>query len=666
VNSPSPLRLGIVAVVMVSLFVALLARMWTLQILDAEQYTEVSQSNRIRVITEEAPRGRILDVTGRVVVDNRTSRVVTIARETFAALGADEQRELLGSLAAELTAAGVPTKLSRLERIVVDPQFDPLQPVPVAIDVPEELEIFLVERSADFPGVAVRRESVRSYPYGSAAAHVVGYVGRISQEEFAIAQEAADTGQVPDGAGVVARAAVDKPYQPDSGVGLTGIERAYEAELRGIPGRRTVEIDSAGTPVRDLEVRLPVPGNDVQLTLDIEMQRVAEAELAAQLESMRGSVAGGAAPAGAVVMADPNNGDLRVMASYPTFDPADFVNGISSDRYEALTGGKPTENPLPNRALSGQYAPGSTFKPITAWGALAQDLIDPQATINDPGFYYVGGCGGPGCRRTNDGGEVLGPVDVTRSLTRSSNVFYYWIGDSFWSARETRGDLFQQWLGDIGFGQATNMGLPGEAAGVVPGPQWKAATWEALPDDQRSLGDPTWYPGDEASLAIGQGDLLVTPVQMSMAFGAIANGGTLYRPHVVARVLTPGETADDPEAGVVNAPEVIRTLPMEAQWRQAIVAGMAGVTQDPSGTAAQAFAGWDSAAWPVAAKTGTAEVQGRTASSVFGAFGPVRDPEIVAFAVLEEAGYGGAAAAPMVRRILDGYLGTRDPASVDD
>jgi penicillin-binding protein 2 len=261
---------------------------------------------------------------------------------------------------------------------------------------------------------------------------------------------------------------------------------------------------------------------------------------------------------------------------------------------------------------------------------------------------------------------VLGTVDITRSLTRSSNVFYYWLGDRFWGARSERGDLFQERLAELGLGEPTGIGLPGEAAGVIPGPAWKQALWESLPDDQRSLGDPMWYPGDEASLAIGQGDLLVTPLQMAMAFGVFANGGTLYQPQVVERVLPPGESATDPDAGVKVEPVVVREVSMEPAWLEVIVRGMTGVTQDPSGTAARAFEGWDSVAWPVAAKTGTAEVQGRTASSVFGAFAPVGDPEVVAFAVLEEAGYGGAAAGPMVRRIFDGYLGGASAATVDD
>lgn len=658
------LRLSIIGIIAVSLFVAMFARLAFLQFVDNDRYAAVSESNRVRVISEDAPRGRILDVAGRVIVDNRISRVVTIERDQLAELDEAERAALLERLATELTAFGAPTKVTRLERRLADVQYDPLQPVPVAIDVPEEFEVFLAERSAEFPGVGVRRESVRSYPYGQAAAHLVGYVGRISAEELEVARSTAtlvaDGGAVAEDAGVVARSAAVKPYQPDSGVGRAGFERAYEDRLRGVPGRRTVEVDASGTPVRTVDTVPAVPGDDVQLTIDIELQKEAEIELARQLDSLRGTrIRGGGvtrAPAGAVVMVDPRDGAVRALASYPTFEPADFVNGISTERYEALTGGAATENPLINRAVAGLYAPGSTLKPLTAWAALSEGLINPGTTYNDGGVYTIANCEGPGCRRTNDDEDALGIVDVPRSLTESSNVFYYWIGDRFYNERSERGDAFQEALVQLGLGSITGVPVAGEAAGVVPGPEWKRELWESLPTDQQQYGDPTWFPGDEASMATGQGDLLATPLQMAMAYTVFAADGVLHRPQLVARVLPWDADPTDPEAGDRVAPEVVRQVPMESAWLDVIVRGMTGVTAGGAGTARRAFEGWDHAGWPVAAKTGTAEVEGRADSSVFGAFGPVGSPEIVAFAVLEESGYGGEAAAPLVRRILDWYV----------
>jgi penicillin-binding protein 2 len=664
----SQLRLGIVAIVVVSLFATLLVRMWSLQVVDAERYSAVSEANRVRVIADEAPRGRILDVNGRVIVDNRISRIVTIDRSRLDDLDTAGRDALLGRLASELTGFGVPSKVDRLERRLVDPQYDPVQPIPVAIDVPQAFEIFLSERSAEFPGVEVRRTSVRNYPNGATAAHLVGYVGRISAEEYGAASSAvrlaADGGD--PNLPLVLAAAVDKPYQANSSIGKTGIERAYERELRGVPGRRTIEVDSSGRPVRTVSVVPAVPGNDLQLTIDLGLQQQAEAQLAAQLESLRGTrISAGAltrAPAGAVVLVDPRDGSLRALASYPTYDPADFVNGISTERYEALTGGAATENPLTNRAVTGQYAPGSTFKPLVAWAALANGVIAPTTTYEDGGVYEIANCTGPGCRRTNDNSAAIGIVDIARSLTRSSNVYYYWLGDLFWQARANRGDLLQDSLASLGLGAITGVPLAGEAAGVVPGPAWKAATWESLPEDQKPFGDPNWYPGDEANMATGQGDVLATPLQMAMVYGVFANGGTLHQPRLVARILAWDEDVNDVNDGVWLEPVTVRELPMEPAWQEQLVRGMVGVTAGGEGTARSAFQGWDHAGWPVAAKTGTAEVQGRADSSVFAAFGPVGSPEVVAFAVLEESGYGGEAAAPMVRRILDAVAGSNAPA----
>ena len=674
-HSPQ-LRLGVLGVVMVSLFVVLVARMWLLQVVDSDRYAEVSEANRVRVVVEDAPRGRILDASGQVLVDNRTSRVVTIDRAVLGDLTEGATTELLSGLAAELTAFGTPSKVDRLRQRIEDPQYDPVQPVPIAIDVDGEFEVFLAERAEDFPGVAVQRSSVRTYPFGSAAAHMVGYVGRISVEELAVAEQATaaaesgvPTAEVASG-GPLATAAITKAYQPDSQVGKTGLERAYEADLRGVPGRTVLEIDSRGRPVRTLESEPPIPGADLQLTVELSLQERAEDQLAAQLESLRGNrISAGAvtrAPAGAVVLVDPRDGSVRAMASYPTYDPDDFVNGISTERYEALVGGEATENPLTNRAISGQYAPGSTFKPLTAYAALVHGLIGPTTSYADGGSYTIAGCTGPACVRTNAGGVALGPVDLARSLTLSSNVYYYWIGDRFWAERAERGDLFQESMRQLGLGSPTGVPLVGEAAGVVPGPEWKQQTYESLPADQRVFGDPVWYPGDEANMSTGQGDVLVTPLQMAMVYATFANGGTLFEPRLVERIIPFGEDPGDPDAGVVIPPVEIRRIPLEPAWLDAIVGGLVGVTADGAGTAAAAFAGWDHQAYPVAAKTGTAEVAGRADSSVFGAWGPAGAPEIVAFTVLEESGFGGEAAAPMVRRILELLAGQAEAVPAGD
>jgi len=653
-DSESPrLRLSILGVVILSLFGALFARLWYLQVMENDEYKVVSQSNSVRVISTEAPRGRILDAKGRVLVDNRTSLVVTVDKTLLIDLEADEQDRLVLDLASELTAFGVPTKVAAIERRLEDPQYSPLQPVPIAIDVPEDLGVVLAERADAFVGVSVRRESVRAYPHGTVGAHLVGYVGPLPEEQYL----GLDENPVQE----------VKPYQPDSDVGRTGVEAVYEPDLRGVPGTESVEIDREGRIVRTVSVTPPVPGSDVQLTIDLDVQQNAEAQLASQLDSLRGKYTRDGklikAPAGSVVVLGPQDGSVVALASYPTYDPAEFVNGISTERYEKLTGGDATQNPLTNRAISGLYAPGSTFKLITAHAGLASGMISGNSTRNDPGYYVIEGCSGA-CERQNAGRESHGSVDMARSLTVSSDVFYYWLGDRMYRERSTFGDPIQSSARLFGFDEQSGIPLANEVGGVIPDAAWKQELYNALPPDQQANGDPTWYAGDNLNLAIGQGDVLSTPLQVANAYATFANRGTLYQPRLVARVLRPGADPADP-AGVERTidPVVTRTFDLPPTIADPIERGLAGVTV--SGTAATAFDGWDSAAWPLASKTGTAEVNGKADSSLFVAYGPVGSPQYVVFAILEESGFGSEAAAPVVRRVLEPLAG-QVPAAVDE
>jgi penicillin-binding protein 2 len=638
--------------VVVSLFGALFARLWYLQVMSTEEYQQVTQAQAVQQLAEEAPRGRILDAKGRVLVDNRTSLVVTMERGALDDLEEEEADELKLRLASELTGYGVPTKVTRIERRLEDPQYSPLQPIPVASDVPEEFQVFLAERADEFPGVEVRRESVRTYPNGTAAAHVLGYVGRINEEELA-----ARMGTPEDPV-----EGVTKPYQPDSNIGKGGVEALFEDDLRGTPARTTVEVDANGRVVRELENTPARPGYDVQLTIDIDVQQAAERSLADQLEALRGGRTSDGkerrTPAGAVVVLDPHDGAVVAMASYPTFDPAEFVNGISQARLDALTTGDPSQNALVNRAIGGLYAPGSTFKPITALAGLRHGTITPELTINDPGYWIIQNCSGD-CDRQNAGRTPYGSVDLRRSLTVSSDTFYYRIGDVLHQRRDELGYPVQDVAREFGLGSNTGFPLAGELAGVVPDAAWKAELVEALGGE----GDPTWYPGDATNVSIGQGDVLATPLQMANVYAALANGGTLHTPRIGARVLAGGTDPDAPDTVVREiAPTVAGTIDLPPQWLDPIRDGLAGVTR--SGTAEDVFAGWDQEAWPVAGKTGTAEVNDKADFSLFAAYGPLGDPGYSVFAVLEEAGFGGEAAAPVVRRTLAPVAGqSPDPGA---
>ncbi|WP_334144960.1 penicillin-binding protein 2 [Rhabdothermincola sp.] len=639
------LRLSILGVVVVSLIGTLFARLWYLQVMAAPEYQVEAQANRVRTIAEEAPRGRILDAKGRVIVDNRTSLVVTVNPHDLQAV--PDSAALKRRLAETLTRFGVPTKVSTIERRLGDKQYNPLQPVPVAIDVPEELFLYLSERADEFPSVGVRRESVRAYPYGETAAHLLGYVGRISAKELADKQGTPDNPKP-----------TDKPYQPDSNIGKNGVERSYEDDLRGRPGIKTVEVDAQNRVVRTIDEQPPVPGHDIQLTVDLDVQRLAEQVLRDKLDSIRGSRTRDgrlrAAPAGAVVVLDPNNGNVVAMASAPTYNPEEFVNGISQTRYDQLTGGAASENPFINRAIQGQYAPGSTFKPITAYAALSHGLIDRTTTYNDRGSYDAGD-------RVFGSPSAAGPVNVARSLTVSSDVFYYWLGHRFYRERDVYGELAMQDAAyAFGLGRPTGIPLVDERAGNIPTPEWKRKIWESLPPDEQAIGDPTWYPGDNINMSIGQGDVLVTPLQLANVYAALANGGTIYQPNVVARVLRSPNDPVDP-GGVVRVvePVVEHQVPLPPEIRDPIVQGLRGVTTDPKGTAYAPFRGFDQAAFPVASKTGTAEVKGKADSSWFAAFAPVDAPRYAMVAILEESGFGAEAAAPVVRSLLELVSGQR-------
>ncbi len=636
------LRLNVVGVVAVSLFVALLVRMFTLQVLDQDDLERAATSNRLRVVHEQAPRGRILDRNRTVLVDSvPVMQVVVDLNELPDATEA--RRRVLTALAAQLTTPEAPITADTLAGTIEDNLIDRFAPVPVLTDISDSVMVGVLERSDELPGVDVRRTVARRYPYGSLAAHVLGYTGSISEERLAQIDE--DT----DGANPL-------DYEPGDEIGRTGLELAYEDQLRGTPGRTTYEVDASGNVVSTIEDETfrPVPGRDLITTLDVNVQSLAESELAASLEGARGPEF--PAAAGSVVVLDPNNGDVVAMASFPTFNPGTFTSGISESDYATLTdpGG---ELPLNNRAIQGQYAPGSTFKPITAVAALRSGIRTPEASVEDPGEYTAQNCEGGSCVFRNDESTAHGLVDLRRSLEVSSDFYYYEIGDILWLQRDRVGDeALQSVARDFGLGEPTGVELPFEATGIVPTPERKARNNREMPE-AFPYGD--WVSGDNINLAIGQGDLLVTPLQLTNAYAAIANGGTVWRP----RLAVEGADTDGPGDDVSERadPVMAGRLDLPPAIRQPLVDGLVRVTSGPEGTASQAFA-TNPAGWPIAGKTGTAQVSGKANTSVFAGFGPVlpdQPPRYVAAAVLEEAGYGGDVAAPLVARI---FAGLADPA----
>ena len=651
------LRLSIIAVVVISLFGALFARMWYLQVMVATRYQIQATADRVRTVQIEAPRGLIYDDRHRLLVGNRTSLVVTMDPVALSRLTQKETDDLELRVATELTDAGVPTKVKQIQQDLIDKNVNHLQPIPIAIDVPDDVELYFAERAGEYPGVAVQRESVRRYPYGSLAANVLGYVARISDTELKQKQ-----------GGPTPTRKVAKPYQADSEIGKTGIEAAYEDELRGTPGIERIEVDAQNNPVRVLSETPPIPGDDIQLTLDIDAQRSAETALAQELAIRKGKTEGGnvlAAPAGSVVALNPNTGGVIAMATYPTYNPADFVNGISSAEYAQLTENGDTNNPLINRATQGQYAPGSTFKLVTAISALQHGLITSNTWYDDTGGFTTPGCTGvaAGCFKRNSGGEVLGEVNLPLAITKSSDAYFYRLGYLFYSNSNIYGpSALHDTAVSLGLARPTGIPIGNESIGFIPDHATELQRHREAP----KAFNGQWYPGDSENAAIGQGDVLVTPLQLANAYNTFANHGTLYEPQVVEKILKPGGNPNRPADVVLAVRPVVRgrvSLPPDVY--DPILQGLQGVVGQPGGTATAAFAGFDLTHWPLAGKTGTAQVYGKGDTSLFASFGPVGAPRYTVVAVLEESGFGADAAAPVVRHVWETVTG-QHPTHVTD
>jgi penicillin-binding protein 2 len=621
--SESPrLRLAVVGIVVVSLFSALFARLWYLQVLDSGTFVTAATTNQIRLVYEDAPRGRILDRNGKVLVDNRRTQAITVNRNQLEKL--DDADAVKGRLAALLN-------LSReeLDKRIADVRYSQYKPIPVAEGdaVPEELYIYVKEHQADFPAVEATIVSERTYPNEppTLAAHVLGYVGEINDTELAARKRLG--------------------YRLGDSIGKSGAERVYEDVLRGQSGVTKLQVNSAGEVVKGepLAVKPPVPGRDVTLTIDVDVQRLAEDSLAQGLEAARNSIDKNGdgrhfeAPAGSVVVMDPRDGSVVAMASYPTYNPAEFINGIKPDVYAVLNDAA-SHYPLNNRALQGLYAPGSTFKLVTATAAERTGMIPPNYSITDPGFFKVPNCRGEKCEFQNSGRKAWGRVDLRRAITVSSDTYFYGLGSRFWLERSNWGEGLQETARAFGLDEPTGIPLPSDKGGVIPDPAWKKKLCE---NPRVGCLDDRWFTGDSINMAIGQGDVLVTPLQLANAYATFANGGTLYQPKLLV---------DEP-------PTKVRDVGLTPAMRQPILDGLKGVVAREDGTAYYAFAGFPNDTFPVAGKTGTAQVNKKHDTAVFAAFAPADDPQYAISVVMEEAGFGGTTAAPVARRIFQGIVG---------
>ena len=655
------IRLRILGVVAMSLLLALVARLWFLQIMNSESYEQRAIANIERVVKVPAPRGRIFDAQGRVLVDNRVVTMVSIDKAKFerALPSEDEQTEMLTRLAVEISKSGDLIKVGEIQRKLRNSQYSKLGTVPIALDVSDDLMVLIGEHPERFPGVEVARTTVRYYPYGQLASHVLGYVGPINEKEFESVKGS------------------PKRYDLNDSIGKTGIEKLFEEVLRGTPGTRVYEVDRRERVIREAVEKNtdPIPGQDVYLTIDIALQATVEQELERALLQARQQKKRNpndpeiTAPAGAAVVTNPKDGSVLAMASYPTYDPSEFVEGISAERFAQLND-PANHTPLLNRTIQGEYAPGSTFKLFNAYAAIKDGFMGTgrlpgvYQRIDDHGEHRLDPCEGPvGCRYRNarDGRGVpltYRNIDLPAALTVSSDTYFYAIGEVIGRSERGRDHSIQDAAAAFGLGEPTGVQLPNERVGRIADREIKKTLHEKYPD---AFPDGGWWVGDNVNAAIGQGLTVVTPLQLTNAYATFANGGTVYAPNLVR------EVRDQVTGEVVKTygPRTINTVEIPDNVRQPILQGLIGVTaQDGEhrGTAYAAFhdpangVDFDLRAWPVAGKTGTAEVKGKADSALFAAFAPAHDPQYAMTVVLEESGFGGANAATVVARVFDAIV----------
>lgn len=610
-------RLTILVVVAGCLFGALFARLAFLQVVNAPTSQQIATNTGLRKIYTQAPRGDIVDRNGQVLVGNRTSEVIEVQRQQAASDPPMKARlaALLGMTSQQLDVA------------LNDSQYSPFAPVPVLRDAAPSQILYVQEHQSLFPGVQATTETLRAYtPAGKAAANIVGYVGAISSAEYAKVKSL----------GV---------YQPGDQVGLSGVEAEYESVLRGTPGIETVQVNAKGDVLGVVSTTAPVQGPNLKLSIDGNVQMAAETALIQGQAAARGTFDGVTgrdfiSPGGAAVVEDPRDGTVLALATNPVYDPNDFVGGISQAKYAAYQ--DPASNdPLLDRTIQGQYAPGSTFKLVTATAALQKGLITPTSTYADGGKIMIGNQ-----LFKNDQGSAYGIINLQKAITVSSDIYFNQLGANFWNMRGTLGpDAFQNVARSYGFGSTLGVKLPNEGSGKIPDPASVAVDYKRYP---KLFGTGTWYTGDSAQIAVGQFEDLVTPLQLANAYSTFANGGTNYVP----RLALDTETQDGKVLQTFTS-QTKGTVPLAPDQRAAMVAGFTGVVNDPNGTAYGVFHGSPLSKMDLAGKTGTAQATPKQSTSVFTSFAPATNPTYEVTAFMEQSGYGASVAGPVVRQIYD-------------
>ena len=655
------LRLVVVQALVLSLFVTLFARLWYMQVLGGEAYQAQAAEQSIRELVVQPARGLIVDDMGRPLVANRTSWVVSLDRTMLHKMSEDEQATLLGRLS---KAVDVPARKIEARTLLCGEagsvagtcwNGSPYQPVPVAEDVRQQVAVSIMEQQEDFPAVLVESQNVRAYPspYGINAAHVLGYLSPITEAELDEAKAENDTSV--HGASVVGRA---------------GLEKEYDRYLRGLPGYKRVAVDSMGRVLGDSGEIQGRVGDTLVTSIDARVQAVVEQQLEQTIKTARKTFdkvthKNYVADSGAVVVMDAKNGRVVAMSGAPTYDPKVWVGGITSKQLGRLYSAK-ADNPLLFRATQGQFAPGSTWKPLMTTGAL-NNGFSPSTRLDCSSGFQVG-------NRwfKNYESASYGMIGFDRALQISCDTFFYRVGYRFWQKYGTdEGDVnakdpLVKTAKLYGFGKPTGVDLPGEASGRIADRHWKKAYWEANKGYYCKIGKKpgndflhvfarefcvdgyAYRAGDAVNYVIGQGDTLVTPLQSARAYAALANGGTLYEPRVAKAIVGPNG-------------QVIREIkPAKVGKVKLSSKSLEYVDQALLGTAKTGTTAWKFIDFPldkvrIRSKTGSAEVHGKQSTSWVASY----DKNYVVLMMVTQAGTGSGTSGPAVRKIWEALYGVK-------
>jgi penicillin-binding protein 2 len=630
------LRVAILGGLAMAMFAIIFFRLWFLQVLSGEQYVQQANANRARDLPIAAPRGEILDREGQPLVASRTTNAVQIVPSALPPAGRQRIRlyrrlgRLLGMTGPHIQALVIKGRTAL-----------PYAPVTIKTDAGRGALTVLAERQSEFPGVAQQPVSIRAYPYGAMAAQVLGYVGQVSESELKLrAFDGVKQGTV---------------------VGQEGLEYYYDRYLRGRPGIQRVEVNASGYPVPSkLAPTAPKSGYSLKVTLDLALQREGEKALLQGIENARAG--GKPADAGAFVALDPRNGQVLAMGSSPTFDPNKFAKPLTKSEYAALEGksgasGEEAPAPLTDRAVNGTYPTGSTFKPITAMGTLETGVINPTEGLG------AGQCISVSTEQFCNAGKAdYGAVGLVEALKVSSDTYFFQAGE----LANSHGNVIQREAHKLGVGEQTGIDLPSEITGLVPDRAWRAkvARQELRCEKRRHVsscgisdGRP-WSVGDNMHLAVGQGDLLTSPLQMAVAYSTLANAftnggdGWVVRPHL-------GMEIDAAQGRLVQSLSfpAQRHVHLDDEDVNLVMAGIHEAASQPGGTSAAVWAGWDQAQHPVYGKTGTAQHVGKEDQSWYMCY--VGDPTrpIVIAVTVEQGGFGAETAAPIARLLASQWFG---------